>query len=388
MDTATTLDHVCRHTWRVTSTHRASRIPDYSRGTMNPRLLAVLGAAGLLCACSDRQSANAPTAPSFNAAAQPARDYVPRDLGSLAGTFSQALDINNRGQIVGETDVTSGRHGFIWTEARGMVALPTLGGTYSTPAELNDLGVIVGWAGDAATNAVHAVRWTNGRIEQLLPPDVASLGVSINDAGDIIGCYQPNPDRFEFRPFLLPRQGGMRDLGSLGNGAEGFGCGESINNRGDVAGRSPEADGRQGSFIWTAQGGMRDIGNMAGGQPFAYAINDRDEVVGWEDNAAPNGSTRAFIWTTERGFTDLGTLSFAQNARAFSINSRGEVVGESWNGAEDHLFIWTRDVGMRDLGVAPGQTRSGAIGINERGDIVGWADVPGSEKHAVLWQRR
>jgi len=351
-------------------------------------VLTFLGAL-LLASCSDGKQAVAPTelSPSLTTAAAPDLDYVPRDLGTIAGNYSRALDINNQGQIVGETDVPSGRHGFIWTESRGMVALSTLGGTYSTPAEINDRGVIVGWAGNPE-NAVRAVVWTeSGQIQQVPTPGVFSLGVSINDAGDITGSFAPSFDKFEFRPFVWTKRDGFRDLGSLG-GAEGFGAGESINNRGEVVGRSPLVDGKRGSFIWTARDGMRNLGTLAGGEPWAFAINDLGEVVGWEENTKPNGWTRAFIWTATSGFTDLGALPFAENARAWSINNGGEVVGESWNGFQTHLFIWTRQDGMRDLGVAPGQTKSGAIGINDSGDIVGWADVLGSELHAVLWTPR
>ena len=62
-----------------------------------------------------------------------------RDLGTLGGTASMALGINNRSEVVGG----SGR-AFLWTQQAGIVDLGTLGGRTSCANDVNDLGYIVG----------------------------------------------------------------------------------------------------------------------------------------------------------------------------------------------------------------------------------------------------
>src|SRR2546422_193771 len=62
-----------------------------------------------------------------------------RDLGTLGGTASMALGINNRGEVVGG----SGR-AFLWTQQAGIVDLGTLGGRTSCANDVNDLGYVVG----------------------------------------------------------------------------------------------------------------------------------------------------------------------------------------------------------------------------------------------------
>ena len=63
------------------------------------------------------------------------------DLGTLGGSFSTALDLNDRGQVVG----TSGSRGFVWTAAEGMVELPPLPGyAFSEALFVNNNGYVVG----------------------------------------------------------------------------------------------------------------------------------------------------------------------------------------------------------------------------------------------------
>ncbi len=123
---------------------------------------------------------------------------------------------------------------------------------------------------------------------------------------------------------------------------------------------------------------MRVLGTLGGKGSYAYAINDRGEVVG--ESETKSGLWKAFRWANGR-MIDLGTLGGPESA-AFDLNERGQVVGSShfdradWdpNSGDalpwDHAFLW-QNGRMRDLGTL-GPTESAASGINEGGQVVGW----------------
>jgi probable HAF family extracellular repeat protein len=84
--------------------------------------------------------------------------------------------------------------------------------------------------------------------------------------------------------------------------------------------------GRPDDSVWTAP----------------FAINNRGDIVGVSDTA--EGISRAFVWTSRTGFELI-----AENALAWDINNRGEVVGERYAGTTSG-FLWTRAGGFTDLG--------------------------------------
>ena len=68
-------------------------------------------------------------APMFRTSAQSPPTYTFTDLGTLGGTTSKALGVNNCGQVVGESSLTgtSPTHPFLWRDGV-MIDLGTLGG--------------------------------------------------------------------------------------------------------------------------------------------------------------------------------------------------------------------------------------------------------------------
>ena len=79
------------------------------------------------------------------------------DLGTLGSHLSSAFDINNNGQIVGQSPNGSYTHAFVY-ESGIMTDLGTLGGRHSRAEGINDNGLITGYAyiGDSER---HAVIW-------------------------------------------------------------------------------------------------------------------------------------------------------------------------------------------------------------------------------------
>ncbi len=100
--------------------------------------------------------------------------------GDLGGTTSEATDINNLDQVIGNSTTASGdTHAFVWQlNASGhgvMTDLGTLGGANSWAVDINNNGLIVGRSETGATyseggityNIVHACAWYNNVIYDL-----------------------------------------------------------------------------------------------------------------------------------------------------------------------------------------------------------------------------
>jgi probable HAF family extracellular repeat protein len=340
---------------------------------MRSAILFSLAALGLLACTSEKET---PTEPFTSVRPEMAsvKAYTAVDLGTLAtppgfGTYSQAYDINDAGQVVGVSSAPQ--------------LIPTPRG--------HDL-------------AAHAVLWDKGVITDLgtLGGDF-SFATGINPAGEVVGSslLLPAPNNTGEDAFLW-RNGVMTDLGTLGGNES---VAYDINPRGQVVGNSFTATGATNVFLWQkgvmtdlgfepythehpvginpagrivgggtlwVNGVMTDLGSLGGCCTSAHAINAAGQVVGL--SYLPGSEEyHAFLW--DKGvMTDLGTLGGNSDARG--INARGQVVGISGNRA----FVWEK-------GVLTPLDGSAALAINASGDIVGWRDTdqgPG----ATLWTRK
>ena len=202
------------------------------------------------------------------AQAAPARIRI-IDLGTLGGTTSTAIAINDRGQVAGNSTTASGQNrSFIWQRGK-MTDLGTLGGD-----------------------------------------NVVVSASSMNNRGEVVGSQADVPNGFVSRAFLW-RRGVMLDLGTLGGDSA---VALDINDRGQVVGESLTSDGSTHAFLWE-KGVMTDLGTLGGQFSSALVINDRGQVAGWSDTAA--GDRNGFVW--ERGrLTDFGP-SNPQNEAVFPV---------------------------------------------------------------------
>jgi len=246
--------------------------------------------------------------------------------------------------------------------------------TWSEAFDLNDAGQVVGQSGNAEQNS-RAFLWSDGEMTDLgtLPGDTMSSASGINDAGQVVGTSYSSDGRP--RAFLWS-DGVMIDLGALPHHTDSGA--RAINDAGQVVGNSYTPDRISHAFLWS-DGEMIDLGTLPGDtMSSASGINDAGQVVG--TSYSSDGRPRAFLWS-DGVMVNLGALPSHIQAGANDINDRGEVVGRSvdadWT---PHAFLWSDGV-MTDLGA-----NWTAHGINDAGQVVGTRMTGEMSVAAVLWE--
>jgi probable HAF family extracellular repeat protein len=327
--------------------------------------------------------------------APPPPRYEVIDLGTLGGNASFALDLNDRGQVTGNSrtsTTTLPLEAFSWSDGE-MTELGTLPGSnpFSRGYAINNRGVVVG---ESDNDRPRAFRWEGGELTDLGDLGGGSaVAHDVNDPGQIVGA---SSDGTVTRPFVW-RRGEMRDLGTVAGGAAAPGRAWGINDRGDIVGVSRVAGTTSQATLWAGPNRPRlgqpvSLGSLGDGERFseAFAINDRRQAVG---RSLVTGSTeRAFLWEEGAGMTDLGSLGL-NHSRAMDINQRGQVVGYASTFAGFATlsaaagFLW-QDGTMYDLNdlveADSGWELLVAEGINARGAIAGYGRIDGQTRAFLL----
>lgn len=304
-------------------------------------------------------------------------------IGTLGGTQSNALDINDNRQVVGQANVAGDEHahGYIWQN--GVITdLGSLGADYdSTAWAINNNGQVVGWSGRASGNS--AMMWHNGTATNIndLMGASNSLAWAINDNGVIVGQGNLGPG-FAKGFVYTPGVGGVA-AGTL-PGYMG-GSNRGINNSGKIVGDSfffgdPS---RAHQAVPGGKGGYESspLGHDGYSFSIASAINNNDLMVGWSDDGKGGGWNAAiFTGDAKDPVISLGSLPDFATSEANAVNDGGLIVGIAYDSmldplANPHAFAYFNGA-MHDLNefLPAGSGFSvllNATGVNNLGDIVG-----------------
>jgi probable HAF family extracellular repeat protein len=324
------------------------------------------------------------------------------------------------------------------SSAQGVVRLETLGGTGSIARDINDLGQIVGESTLAGDTVSHATIWNSGVATDLnaVEPSGNSVAWAINNLGVAVGSSDLASG---IRTATMFESRGLIDVGAAAGSVNGNSVAWDINDNGLVAGQATINPGFARGFFWDPsnggvaagtlyQGGANLSINNSGvsvghsfffGDPntatisipdgrggyqvgeigpsgltfsIASAISNTGLVVGHTNGAGlgssgDSGDWQAVMYEEDgRGGTNyipLGRLPGLSISEANDVNDSGLVVGYAFDGTGSGLapraFAWN-DGTMYDLNDFL-DSRSEfvnllqATGVNENGDIVGFGET-------------
>jgi probable HAF family extracellular repeat protein len=390
--------------------------------TGNPNAPQSLNNRGMVAVCSETTLAN-PNFPNFSPLLSPLspdplivhtakwQSGALVDLGSLPGNTSSCPDwISGNGLVVGPSengaiDPLTGWpaiEAVLWRNGQP-INLGTLGGNESFPISVNNRGQVAGAASNAALDPLalccffplsgtqtRAFLWQNGVMQDLGTlggPD--AFAVIVNDRGQVLGLSWINsiPNASTGVPTqdgFLWEHGTMQDIRDAlgGTVVNPF----YLNNQGQAVGNAylpGDQFQTRHPFLW--DGGLfTDLGTLGGDGGDANWVNEVGEVVGTAD--LPGSQTHdGFLWKNG-AMTDLG--NFGLSSVAYSINSKGQIVGHSrLNDGTPHAYLWEKGGPMLDLNTLIPPTDLlliDAFDINDRGEIAGEAVLSDGDFHAVL----
>lgn len=267
--------------------------------------------------------------------------------GAYTGTF--ATGMNDRGEVAGwayRSESDPAHHSWTWSGG----TLSVLDGSHSSTSAsgINNHGTIVGSVGfDPAYYKDGS--WT------VLGFRGAVYGV--NDHDTMVGSYNAATRS----PAFMIKDGVFFDLGTLGGS---FAPAFAVNNKDVVVGYSYLANSVAIHGFYYESGVMKDVGTLGGVTSYLNDVNDHGVAAGGAQDAS--GAMHAVIYDgTLRAIPGLGRYSYAQR-----INDHGDVIGYS----DGHLFLYSDGnvtlVDQLPEVVASGWHLQNASDINNRGWIV------------------
>jgi hypothetical protein len=266
--------------------------------------------------------------------------------------------------------------------------------TFNQLLGINDAGVIAGYFGSGAPghpNKGYQVRKAKEFLDENFPNSVQTQVTAINNEGTTVGFWSS-----------------MNNAPEMGNDNTGFvfadGNFDSVAFPTDNNSTPPvnqllgiNDDRLAVGFYNDASGNAHGYAYDTGSKTFkrvtignatavtAAAINDRDQIAGFDTNAA--GVTEGFLRGSGGSVRHL-TYPGSSMTQALGLNNRDEVVGVyqigTGDAAQTHGFTWTPRSGFKSVDDPNGVGSTTVNGVNDAGVLVGfYADTAGNT-HGML----
>ncbi|MDE1974894.1 MAG: DUF3466 family protein [Patescibacteria group bacterium] len=306
---------------------------------------------------------------------------------------SIAYDINNVGQVVGDSSENSGypSYGAFVYQNDSVQILNDLDGNSDDDSVfgINDSGQIVGDA-IGTDRKQHAIIYSNGQMQVI---DDTESGIAygsataINNKGRVVGNLTMS-GTFESHMFVYDN-GSMQDLGNLGMVGV---YADDINDNSIIVGYA--SGDNYTSYAFSYSGGVvNDINTLGGSSSFALGINNNNQIVG-RAYTLNDMAVHGFVYT-DGSVLDLGDPiadpDYNDYSEAWGINDNGDVVGYATtdkDAHDNHAFIYTGgtmyDLNKLMLNPESGWMLAQANAINNAGQIVGYETNPQGQYHAFL----
>ena len=232
--------------------------------------------------------------------------FVTRDLGRTFDTLSaqmtlngvtsvasltQLTGVNNAMVSVGFATINGVTHGL--TFGIGGVGIPLTipldepGTAFNQLLGINDADDIAGYSSLDPTGATLQLAYVrqgnfgtytmldNAAHTLVLPANVNSQAVGIDNAGDVVGFYMPSTTTSN--GYILPKGGTLTTLQFPGSN---FTQALGVNNKGQVSGFYQDAAGNMHGFIWS-QGNWTTVDVPGATNSVVNSINDNSHAAGF-----------------------------------------------------------------------------------------------------------
>jgi probable HAF family extracellular repeat protein len=232
-------------------------------------------------------------------------------------TVSFAFANNANGDVVGVSglcenvvqppNVPSGPHGVLWDKHGSPTGIPSLGGSFTVPAGVNDNGDVSGTA-DTPDGALHAFIWSkHGGIRDLGVPDGDFVSIipccnAMNNHGDVVAFSCPGPEG-NCRAVLWHKEHwlDLNDLALPGSPLYLTGV-ATINDSGQIAGYGQTGTGETHAFLaipaqTRADAGQKDL-----------TVQSRSMQLDGTQSTSADGKGLTYVWTIPAGYPSAAIL--------------------------------------------------------------------------------